>query len=60
MKPRVIRAFECDHLRPVVKLDNLGWVHVGADGRLGAPCFAGVYEVEASYTGDHYVTEAVS
>ena len=50
---RSFTAFECDHLRPVVYL-NHGWHHV-TNGNVGPECSAPVYQIEATYEGEHYL-----
>lgn len=61
MKPRVLDAYECSHLRPVVLMRTdaspLGrWYHIW-DGEVAGECAAGVYKVQATFNGQHYVTD---
>lgn len=56
--PRTVRAYECDHLRPLVRLDGI-WHHVLPDGDVGGWCSAGAYEVTATYEGEHYISRLV-
>jgi len=56
--PRTFHAFECDHMRPVINMDGV-WRHV-VNGHVVAECSAGVYEIEATYTGEHYVSKHAS
>lgn len=59
MKDRRNYACECDHLRPVIKDGDGNWRHIGL-GDLGSICGAGVYRVEATYSGEHFVSDLIS
>lgn len=45
-------------MRPVINMDGV-WRHV-VNGRVVAECSAGVYEIEATYPGEHYVSKHAS
>lgn len=52
-------GFECDHLRPLVKVDGK-WHHVDKhDGTVLGECSAGAYRIEAVYRGEHYICDPV-
>jgi hypothetical protein len=56
--PRVTTGYECDHLRPKVRVDGV-WRHVLPSGDVGEPCIAGTYKVTATYVGEHYTSALV-
>jgi len=61
---RVFEGYECDHMRPLVRVDGV-WHHIGSEGRVAGPCGAtSAYRVTATYSGVHtlekYVRDARS
>lgn len=59
LQPRTFTGFECDHLRPVVRVED-GWAHILSCGEVSEIlCGAGIYKVEATYVGDHPIVELV-
>lgn len=59
LTPRTYTAYECDHLRPLVRVAGK-WCHVTAEGDVGAPCGASsVYPVEATVVGHHHLADLI-
>lgn len=59
MKERQGTAFECSHLRQVVKVQYDDWYHLLDDGTIGGLCEAGVYRQGRTIFGGHYIQDLV-
>lgn len=57
MAEREFVAYECDHMRPVVRFDGR-WAHISG-AQLSSFCEAGIYRVKVTYSGEHYISELV-
>lgn len=54
MSERVVTFYECDHMRPVVLVDEV-WHHLIPRGRIGGPCGSTIAYEQKAVTSDQHV-----